>query len=170
MVTKKVRCDQTTLMCTVCQIKKMYPFEGAHVMLCYCKCQAKSIKLFICFIFGATGQKAKEGGKAECAEKRFGKCVPNAGDCGDGFREATCSEHTTKHKCNIPCNWKKAFGADCKYRFTNWGECDTTTGTKSRSGTLKKDMFKLDCEATITVTKPCSSKPKGKGGKGKRTE
>lgn len=79
-------------------------------MLCYSKCQAKSIKLFICFIFGATGQKAKEGGKAECAEKRFGKCVPNAGDCGDGFREATCSEHTTKHKCNIPCNWKKAFG------------------------------------------------------------
>ncbi|KAK6318582.1 hypothetical protein J4Q44_G00118730 [Coregonus suidteri] len=114
------------------------------------------------------GQKAKEGGEAECTEKFFAKCVPNAGDCGDGFREATCGEHTTKHKCNIACNWKKAFGADCKYRFTNWGECDTTTSTKSRSGTLKKSLFKLDCEATIKVTKPCSSKPKGKGGKGKR--
>ncbi|XP_055788958.1 midkine b [Salvelinus fontinalis] len=37
------------------------------------------------------------------------KSVPNAGDCGDGFCEATCGEHTTK-QCNIPCNWKKAFG------------------------------------------------------------
>uniref|UniRef100_A0A674BDH8 Midkine n=1 Tax=Salmo trutta TaxID=8032 RepID=A0A674BDH8_SALTR len=104
----------------------------------------------VCHLWVATGQKAKEGGKAECAEKGFVKCVPNAGDCGDGFCEATCGKHTTK-QCNIPCNWKKAFGADCKYRFTNWGECDTTTGTKSRSGTLKKDLFK----------------PKGKGGKGR---
>uniref|UniRef100_A0A8C8JGK1 Midkine n=1 Tax=Oncorhynchus tshawytscha TaxID=74940 RepID=A0A8C8JGK1_ONCTS len=105
-------------------------------------------------------QKPKRG-QAECPEKCFVKCVPNAGDFGDGFCEATCSKHTTK-QCNIPCNWKKAFGADCKYRFTNWGECDTNTGTKSRSGTLKKDLFKLEL--------PCSSRPKGKGGKGRTKE
>uniref|UniRef100_A0A8C7W582 Midkine n=1 Tax=Oncorhynchus mykiss TaxID=8022 RepID=A0A8C7W582_ONCMY len=120
-----------------------------YVMFCHDKCLPS---------LGGHRSESQRGGQAECPEKCFVKCVPNAGDFGDGFCEATCSKHTTK-QCNIPCNWKKAFGADCKYRFTNWGECDTNTGTKSRSGTLKKDLFKLEL--------PCSSRPKGKGGKGR---
>uniref|UniRef100_A0A8C8JEE5 Midkine n=1 Tax=Oncorhynchus tshawytscha TaxID=74940 RepID=A0A8C8JEE5_ONCTS len=125
----------------------------SHVLyLCYVLSRQMSA------IFGWPQVRKPKRGQAECPEKCFVKCVPNAGDFGDGFCEATCSKHTTK-QCNIPCNWKKAFGADCKYRFTNWGECDTNTGTKSRSGTLKKDLFKLEL--------PCSSRPKGKGGKGR---
>ncbi|KAG9280794.1 midkine-B-like, partial [Astyanax mexicanus] len=119
----------------------------------------------------------KKEGKAdsECAEWVFGKCVPNSGDCGPGVREATCNEQSKKHKCKVPCNWKKDFGADCKYKFGRWAECDTSTGTRSRSGTLKKAMFNADCQTTIKVSKPCNPKtptPKGaekakKGKKGK---
>jgi len=107
------------------------------------------------------GGNGKDGSKAssDCTEWTYGKCVPDAGDCGTGVREATCQDQTKKIDCKIPCNWKKDLN-DCKYRFTNWGECDTVTGTKSRSGTLKKAMFNAECQTTVKVSKPCSAKPK----------
>ncbi|XP_030629891.1 midkine b [Chanos chanos] len=115
--------------------------------------------------------KGKEGKSGtDCTEWQYGKCVPNSGDCGVGIREAICNEQTKKHKCKVPCNWKKDFGADCKYKFGRWAECDTTTGTRSRSGTLKKALFNADCQTTIKVSKPCTPKLKvksGKKGKGK---
>lgn len=53
-----------------------------------------------------------KGGKggADCAEWRYGICVANNGDCGQGVREGTCNEQTKKVKCRVPCNWKKEFG------------------------------------------------------------
>ncbi|KAG2463234.1 MKB protein, partial [Polypterus senegalus] len=115
------------------------------------------------------GKNKKEKGKgkngSECDEWRWGSCIPNNGDCGAGMREGTCKEETKKSKCKVPCNWKKEFGADCKYKFGNWGECDANTGTKSRSGTLKKALFNVECQQTIKVSKPCTTKakPKPKG-------
>lgn len=122
---------------------------------------------------GHKGHKGKHGngkeGKAgsECNEWTYGKCVPDSGDCGTGVREATCKDQTKKIDCKIPCNWKKDI-SDCKYRFTNWGECDAATGTKSRSGTLKKAMFNAECQQTVQVSKPCSAKPKRTRGEKKR--
>ncbi|XP_028814378.1 midkine b [Denticeps clupeoides] len=112
---------------------------------------------------GANRNKKEKG--TECTEWKFGKCVPSAGDCGPGVREATCNEHTKRHKCKVPCNWKKDFGADCKYKFGRWEECDSATGTRSRSGTLKKALFNLDCQTTIKVSKPCTPKSKPKTSK-----
>lgn len=61
------------------------------------------------------------------------------------------------------------FLADCKYKFGRWAECDTTTGTRSRSGTLKKALFNAECQTTIKVSKPCTPKtPKPKGGEKKK--
>ncbi|XP_062404112.1 midkine b [Sardina pilchardus] len=112
-------------------------------------------------------------GGVDCAEWKYGRCVPSSGDCGAGQREATCSElthththtHTRKHKCKVPCNWKKDFGADCKYKFGRWAECDAAVGTKSRMGTLKKALFNAECLATIKVSKPCAPKTKSKPAK-----
>ncbi|XP_063052005.1 midkine b [Engraulis encrasicolus] len=135
------------------------------------------VTLLMAIVMAAEASKKKERGNkeakagAECAEWKYGRCVPTSGDCGAGMREATCNEQTKKHKCKVPCNWKKEFGADCKYKFGRWQECDTSTGTKSRSGTLKKALFNADCQATIKVSKPCSPKTKtkpakkGRGGK-----
>ncbi|XP_056099771.1 midkine a [Rhinichthys klamathensis goyatoka] len=115
--------------------------------------------------------KGGKGGAADCAEWRYGNCVANNGDCGPGVREGTCNEQTKKVKCRVPCNWKKEFGADCKYKFGNWGECDADTSAKSRTGTLQKALFNVDCQQTISVSKPCATKvknkPKGKKNKGK---
>ncbi|KAJ8413120.1 hypothetical protein AAFF_G00107020 [Aldrovandia affinis] len=122
------------------------------------------------------GRGKKEKGKgakaaSDCAEWRYGNCVPNNGDCGMGVREGACNDQTKKLKCKVPCNWKKEFGADCKYKFGSWGECDTTTGLKNRSGTLKKALYNAECQTTIKVSKPCppktKTKAKGKKGKGK---
>ncbi|XP_069479323.1 midkine [Ambystoma mexicanum] len=120
------------------------------------------------------GKNKKEKGKkvlSDCEDWEWGPCTPNSKDCGVGTREGTCSEETKKLKCKIPCNWKKAFGADCRYKFENWGACDAATGLKARSGTLKKALYKAKCDDTIQVTKPCApkskSKAKGKKGKGK---
>ncbi|KAM4619135.1 midkine b [Polymixia lowei] len=98
---------------------------------------------------------------SECSstESHYGKCVPESGDCGEGLREATCKERTEKISCRIPCNWKKDI-SDCKYRFGHWGECDPSTNTKSRSGTLKRAMFNAECQTTVEVSKPCSQKVK----------
>ncbi|KAL2093425.1 hypothetical protein ACEWY4_010737 [Coilia grayii] len=129
------------------------------------------VTLLMVIIMAAEASKKKErgkeakGGAAECADWKYGRCVPTSGDCGAGVREATCNDQTKKHKCKVPCNWKKDFGADCKYKFGRWAECDTSTGTKSRSGTLKKALFNADCQITIKVSKPCSPKTKTKPAK-----
>ncbi|XP_052007257.1 midkine a [Xyrauchen texanus] len=122
---------------------------------------------------GKNKKDKSKGGKggANCTEWRFGSCVANNGDCGQGIREGTCNEHTKNVNCKVPCNWKKDFGADCKYKFSNWGECDAATSKKSRSGILQKALFNVECQPTISVSKRCSTKvknkPKGKKGKGK---
>ncbi|XP_068801910.1 midkine isoform X1 [Struthio camelus] len=109
---------------------------------------------------------------SECEDWRWGPCVPNSKDCGLGYREGTCKDETKKLKCKIPCNWKKKFGADCKYKFESWGGCSVQTGVKTRSGILKKALYNAQCEEIVYVTKPCSSKIKSKSkaakkGKGK---
>uniref|UniRef100_A0A671PYD4 Midkine n=1 Tax=Sinocyclocheilus anshuiensis TaxID=1608454 RepID=A0A671PYD4_9TELE len=113
---------------------------------------------------GKNKKEKNKGGKggSDCAEWRYGSCVANNGDCGAGTREGTCNEQTKKVKCRVPCNWKKDFGADCKYKFGNWGECDAATSTKSRTGTLVKALFNVDCQQTISVSKPCTTKIKNK--------
>lgn len=58
--------------------------------------------------------------------------------------------------------WCSFHAADCKYKFGNWGECDTASSTKSRTGTLQKALFNVDCQQTISVSKPCATKVKNK--------
>ncbi|NWX49438.1 MK protein, partial [Steatornis caripensis] len=106
-------------------------------------------------------EKAKKDG-SECEDWRWGPCVPNSKDCGLGYREGTCKDESKKLKCKIPCNWKKKFGADCKYKFESWGGCSSQTGVKTRSGILKKALYNAQCEEIVYVTKPCSSKIKSK--------
>ncbi|TTJ23324.1 Midkine-B [Bagarius yarrelli] len=112
-----------------------------------------------------------QGSKGDCTDWRFSNCVANNGDCGSGVREGTCNDQTKKMKCKVPCNWKKEFGADCKYKFGMWSDCDAATGMKSRSGTLVKALFDAECHPVIMANKPCSTKnkakSKGKKGKGK---
>ncbi|XP_055505695.1 midkine a isoform X2 [Leucoraja erinacea] len=120
------------------------------------------------------GRTKKEKGKksnSACKEWEWGACEPASGDCGTGLREGTCKEidDTKTVKCKVPCNWKKQFGSDCKYKFGNWGECDTETGLKTRNGTLKKALFNAECEQSVKVTKSCDkSKTKSKGKKGRK--
>ncbi|CAK6449464.1 unnamed protein product [Pipistrellus nathusii] len=116
--------------------------------------------------------KVKKGGPGgECAEWTWGPCAPSSKDCGAGFREGTCGAQTQRLRCRVPCNWKKEFGADCKYKFESWGACDGSSGTKARQGTLKKARYNAQCQETIRVTKPCTPKTKAKAkakkGKGK---
>ncbi|XP_054371289.1 midkine isoform X1 [Molothrus ater] len=115
-------------------------------------------------------EKTKKDG-SKCEDWSWGPCVPNSKDCGLGYREGTCKGESKKLKCKIPCNWKKKFGADCKYKFESWGGCSAQTGLKTRSGILKKALYNAQCEETVYVTKPCSSKIKSKSkakkGKGK---
>uniref|UniRef100_A0A8C5QKQ3 Midkine n=1 Tax=Leptobrachium leishanense TaxID=445787 RepID=A0A8C5QKQ3_9ANUR len=111
-------------------------------------------------------EKGKKGA-SDCADWKWGSCVPNSKDCGLGSREGTCLEETRKLKCKIPCNWKKAFGADCKYKFENWGDCNTDTGVKIRTGALKKALYNAECQETVEATKPCAPKTKSKS-KGER--
>lgn len=118
----------------------------------------------------AKKDKAKKDG-SECQDWRWGPCVPNSKDCGLGYREGTCGDESKKLKCKIPCNWKKKFGADCKYKFESWGGCSAQTGVKTRSGILKKALYNAQCEEIVYVSKPCASKMKSKSkakkGKGK---
>uniref|UniRef100_A0A672ISW7 Midkine n=1 Tax=Salarias fasciatus TaxID=181472 RepID=A0A672ISW7_SALFA len=99
---------------------------------------------------------------SECSDWRYGNCVPSNGDCGAGFREGSCDQQTKKMKCKVPCNWKKEFGADCKYRFGSWGECDPSSGSRTRTGTLKRALYNAECQQTISVSKPCPGKTKTK--------
>ncbi|KAL7992314.1 hypothetical protein Chor_016570 [Crotalus horridus] len=123
----------------------------------YLQKQARIRRVSVIFMI----DKVKKNG-SDCEEWRWGPCIPNSKDCGVGFREGTCQDETKKLKCKIPCNWKKEFGADCKYKFENWGGCDPATGLKARSGTLKKALYNAECQETIQVTKPCSPKTKSK--------
>uniref|UniRef100_A0A8C1EHP1 Midkine n=2 Tax=Cyprinus carpio TaxID=7962 RepID=A0A8C1EHP1_CYPCA len=130
---------------------------------------------------GKNKKEKNKGGKdgSDCAEWRFGSCVANKGDCGVGMREGTCNEQTKKVKCRFLFIfnhhfyfWNKIFiFTDCKYKFGNWGGCEAATSTKSRTGTLVKALFSVDCQQTISVSKPCTTKvknkSKGKKGKGK---
>uniref|UniRef100_A0A2K6UHF9 Midkine n=1 Tax=Saimiri boliviensis boliviensis TaxID=39432 RepID=A0A2K6UHF9_SAIBB len=94
----------------------------------------------------------KDGPGMECAEEWPG---------GLGFHEGSCGAQTQSIRCRIPCNWKE-FGADCKYKFENWGACDGGTGTKVRQGILKKARYNAQCQETIRVTKACTPKTKAK--------
>ncbi|KAJ8402907.1 hypothetical protein AAFF_G00362210 [Aldrovandia affinis] len=122
--------------------------------------------------------KHRKATSADCKPWRYANCVPNNRNCGPGVREGTCNGQTKKMKCSVPCNWKKGFGADCMYNFGHWGECDSATGIKSRSGTLKKVRYHSECQPTMRVSKPCPPKtqtpkppkPKGKKGRGRRAE
>nr|XP_035148288.1 midkine-like [Callithrix jacchus] len=114
----------------------------------------------------------KDGPGIECTEEwAWGPCTPSSKDCSVGFCQGSCGTQTQHIRCRIPCNWKKEFGADCKYKFENWGACDRGTGTKVRQGTLKKAGYHAQCKETIHVTKPCTPKTKAKAkakkGKGK---
>uniref|UniRef100_A0A2K6UT98 Midkine n=1 Tax=Saimiri boliviensis boliviensis TaxID=39432 RepID=A0A2K6UT98_SAIBB len=98
--------------------------------------------------------KVKDGPGSECTEKAL---HPQSKDCCVGFRKGTCGAQSQRIRCRIPCNWEEEFGADCKYKFENWGACDSGTGTKVRQGTLKKARYHSQCQETITKAK------KGKG-------
>ncbi|XP_054480130.1 midkine a [Anoplopoma fimbria] len=120
----------------------------------------------------AGGKNKKEKNKppksgSACTDWRYGNCVPSNGDCGTGFREGSCDQQNKTMKCRVPCNWKKEFGADCKYRFASWGACDPNSGSRTRMGTLKKALFNVECQQTISVSKPCTGKTKTKS-KGKK--
>uniref|UniRef100_A0A4X2KNV6 Midkine n=1 Tax=Vombatus ursinus TaxID=29139 RepID=A0A4X2KNV6_VOMUR len=71
----------------------------------------------------------------------------------------------------LPSEAAKNKKADCKYKFESWGACDSSTGTKTRQGTLKKALYNAQCQEAIRVTKPCTLKAKAKirakKGKGK---
>ncbi|KAM7375421.1 hypothetical protein PAMA_014496 [Pampus argenteus] len=110
----------------------------------------------------AGGKNKKEKNKpsqSECTDWRYGNCVADNMDCGPGFREGSCDQQTHKIQCNVPCNWKKEFGADCKYRFGVWENCDPTTNMRTRTGTLKRALFNAaKCQQTITVFKGCRTR------------
>uniref|UniRef100_A0A8C1RAR3 Pleiotrophin n=1 Tax=Cyprinus carpio TaxID=7962 RepID=A0A8C1RAR3_CYPCA len=110
-----------------------------------------------------TGKKER---KSDCGEWQWSVCVANEGDCGLGTREGTrtgtdCKQTIKTQRCKIPCNWKKQFGGECKYDFEAWGECDSITGMKTRTGMLKRALMDASCLNTVNITKPCS-KPKTK--------
>ncbi|NWT36094.1 PTN protein, partial [Chroicocephalus maculipennis] len=112
----------------------------------------------------------KKAKKSDCGEWQWSVCVPTNGDCGLGTREGTrtgaeCKQTTKTQKCKIPCNWKKQFGAECKYQFQAWGECDLNTALKTRTGNLKRALHNADCQKTVTISKPCGklTKPKPQG-------
>ncbi|XP_042197309.1 midkine a [Callorhinchus milii] len=134
-----------------------------------------SLVLLVVLMAVESQARKKEKGKKSnlgCKEWQWGACKPNSEDCGVGNREGTCKEkeETKRVKCKVPCNWKKQFGGDCKYKFGSWGECDVATGMKTRNGALKKALFNAECEQTVKVTKQCEkTKTKGKGKKMKKS-
>ncbi|XP_035307279.1 pleiotrophin [Cricetulus griseus] len=132
---------------------------------------------FLAFIFILAAVDTAEAGKKEkpekkvkksdCGEWQWSVCVPTSGDCGLGTREGTrtgaeCKQTMKTQRCKIPCNWKKQFGAECKYQFQAWGECDLNTALKTRTGSLKRALHNADCQKTVTISKPCGklTKPK----------
>ncbi|GAB0176989.1 hypothetical protein GRJ2_000164100 [Grus japonensis] len=63
-------------------------------------------------------------------------------------------------------------GAECKYQFQAWGECDLNTALKTRTGNLKRALHNADCQKTVTISKPCGklTKPKPQESKKKKKE
>ncbi|KAK1168729.1 pleiotrophin [Acipenser oxyrinchus oxyrinchus] len=133
---------------------------------------------------GKAEKPGKKERKSDCGEWQWSVCVANVGDCGLGTREGTrtgndCKQTIKTQRCKIPCNWKKQFGGECKYDFQAWGECDLSTGKKTRTGTLKRALLDAACSDPVSVTKPCgktvktkpqdSRKPKQEGKKKERT-
>ncbi|XP_075924762.1 midkine-B-like [Petromyzon marinus] len=109
---------------------------------------------------------------AGCGPWQWGPCVPTTGDCGPGSRESTrggpggpCPLETQRFRCKFPCNWKKEFGADCKYHFESWGECEREARVKWRTGTLKRALHGATCAASVRARKPCrAQRPAGTRG------
>ncbi|XP_051819661.1 pleiotrophin isoform X1 [Antechinus flavipes] len=137
----------------------------------------KFAAVFLAFIFILAAVDIAEAGKKEkpekkvkksdCGEWQWSVCVPTSGDCGLGTREGTrtgaeCKQTMKTQRCKIPCNWKKQFGAECKYQFQAWGECDVNTALKTRTGNLKRALHNAECQKTVTISKPCGklTKPK----------
>ncbi|XP_068446662.1 midkine-B-like [Clinocottus analis] len=122
---------------------------------------------------GAAGKNKKEKNKpsqsgSECTDWRYGNCVPSNGDCGAGSRDGSCDQQNKSMRCRVPCNWKKEFGADCKYRFASWAECDPSSGLRTRAGTLKRALYNAECQQTVSVSKACSGQSKTKSKAKKR--
>jgi len=116
-----------------------------------------TIALMVLFAVLAVTE-AQSLGKSNAPELVYCPCVPRKGDCGRGLRVGQCEKKNIK--CKVPCGWKKEFGADCKYHFDDWSECDATTGSKTRTGRLKKALFNAVCQRTVSVSKPCKKQPK----------
>ncbi|XP_025785126.1 pleiotrophin [Puma concolor] len=146
----------------------------------YLQQRRKFAAAFLAFIFILAAVDTAEAGKKEkpekkvkksdCGEWQWSVCVPTSGDCGLGTREGTrtgaeCKQTMKTQRCKIPCNWKKQFGAECKYQFQAWGECDLNTALKTRTGSLKRALHNADCQKTVTISKPCGklTKPKPQG-------
>ncbi|XP_059963725.1 pleiotrophin [Mesoplodon densirostris] len=146
----------------------------------YLQQRRKFAAAFLAFIFILAAVDTAEAGKKEkpekkvkksdCGEWQWSVCVPTSGDCGLGTREGTrtgaeCKQTMKTQRCKIPCNWKKQFGAECKYQFQAWGECDLNTALKTRTGSLKRALHNADCQKTVTISKPCGkltkTKPQG---------
>ncbi|XP_053574964.1 pleiotrophin [Bombina bombina] len=137
--------------------------------------------LLVVTVFGTDSIKKdkqeKKAKKSDCGEWQWSVCVPTSGDCGMGTREGTrtgkeCKQTIKTQKCKIPCNWKKQFGAECKYQFQEWGECDPETGVKIRNGSLKRALHNAECSKTVTLSKTCgkTTKPKPQESKKKKKE
>ncbi|XP_038256272.1 pleiotrophin isoform X2 [Dermochelys coriacea] len=138
--------------------------------------------IFVLVAMGTTeaGKKEKpekKVKKSDCGEWQWSVCVPTSGDCGLGTREGTrtgaeCKQTMKTQRCKIPCNWKKQFGAECKYQFQAWGECDLNTALKTRTGNLKRALHNADCQKIVTISKPCGklTKPKPQEPKKKKKE
>ncbi|KAI4543456.1 hypothetical protein MG293_006250 [Ovis ammon polii] len=143
----------------------------------YLQQRRKFAAAFLAFIFILAAVGTAEAGKKEkpekkvkksdCGEWQWSVCVPTSGDCGLGTREGTrtgaeCKQTMKTQRCKIPCNWKKQFGAECKYQFQAWGECDLNTALKTRTGSLKRALHNADCQKTVTISKPCGKLTKSK--------
>ena len=80
----------------------------------------------LCAPTGGKNDKSKSASECTPAETRYGKCVPDSGDCGEGLREATCKDRTDKIHCKIPCNWKKDISESHTHTHTlliiTWGD------------------------------------------------
>nr|XP_055191213.1 pleiotrophin isoform X2 [Nyctereutes procyonoides] len=153
----------------------------------YVQQRRKFAAAFLAFMFILAAVDTAEAGKKEkpekkvkksdCGEWQWSVCVPTSGDCGLGTREGTrtgaeCKQTMKTQRCKIPCNWKKQFGAECKYQFQAWGECDLNTALKTRTGSLKRALHNADCQKTVTISKPCGklTKPKPQESKKKKKE
>uniref|UniRef100_A0A672FBC3 Midkine n=1 Tax=Salarias fasciatus TaxID=181472 RepID=A0A672FBC3_SALFA len=142
------------------------PNEGNSVFLTMLFLQGSAKYKPVCVCAGGNQQKSRPPSGCSPAETRFGTCVPDQGDCGDGLRDAECLDQVHKIHCRVACNWKKDI-SDCKYKFSPWGPCDPATSTRSRSGSLKRALFNAQCQSSVTVSKPCSAR--GRKGRGEAT-